>query len=230
MGITALLFHPSRFFPAESLDLTVTSSPVYPPGYWNNVSSAEPKLKSIFNEQLYKLYFAWKKKRALLNLLKLKHGKVILINLAPQLSSIKSINLNFFLRNQHKTNHLNTLEVTEVKIKAWLSNFNKVSPTAEVDQPHKTLTPCLRNTTWNNHPLRYNHRKTKLCLCEMEENKTLQKKKNIYEWFMHLTECIFVNVNWFDPKLYWCTSGRLVAVLFFITLYKANAKKCIHTL
>lgn len=48
---------------------------------------------------------------------------------------------------QHKTNHPNTLEVTEVKIKVWLSNFNKVSPTAELDQSHKTLTPCLGNTT-----------------------------------------------------------------------------------
>lgn len=78
----------------------------------------------------------------LFNLLRLKYGWGLLINVNLLLSLIKSI--NFFLTNLQEVKHENS---NEVNLDYGLEFFNKVSPTAEIDQPHKTLTPGSKHTT-----------------------------------------------------------------------------------
>lgn len=49
-----------------------------------------------------------------------------------------------FLTNLQEVKHENS---NEVNLDYGLEFFNKVSPTAEIDQPHKTLIPGSKHTT-----------------------------------------------------------------------------------
>lgn len=108
MGITVFSFHPSRFIPAESWCLTVTSSPVYPSGSWNNVRSTKPNLNPLMSK--YIMIFLM-----LFNLL-------LLINVNLLLSLIKSI--NFF----DKLTRSKTREFKWSKFRLWLRILQQSKP------------------------------------------------------------------------------------------------------